>query len=347
MPMSPEEKDDLKAQLAASRKKTLNFGLCVSTKPEECAMLIHRTKAPEILAKKARKIGGSAKITHGLVDSKGKLVMLTCFEEPPAGSIKRLKAFFKLVTGDMMKVQLLDPNGGMLEGDVEEDGEAQGQDQTPANGGEENPNAALMAGLKEKIDGLKPKIKEAIAANPKAKDPVQMLMTAISKAGAQGNQSEADKRVGQLQDLIAKVGAASGAAAGLSLVKLGKARLEWPEIHTAASSELKRLKAEIQNQYSDMPQAAGAVTSALKTLDDSFALFNERLHDQLDEVLNAEEDARGKEISNAKRMIASFSKHVDSDPIIAAIDGNDILPDTRIAQPIRQKLAEISAALGG
>ncbi|WP_217351824.1 hypothetical protein [Ruegeria sp. HKCCD8929] len=379
MPMSAADKDSLKAQLAASRKKALNFGVCIATKPEECALVIDRIKAPEILMKKAKKLGGSAKVACGTVESKGKLVMLTCLEDPPPGAAKRLKAFLKLATGDMMKVQLMDTSGSVLEGDEDEDkAEAAPQDQAQdePQHDDQDESAELSGKLDAVLKKLAPRIATALGQNAKAQEPIQKLMAAIKTAGAANDSETAKKRLGQLTELLGKIAAAAQKAetapqaqdeaadedateqqhaadegeqeeAGpVSLVKLGKVRLEWPETRTKAFADLDRLKKHIESEYSDMPEAAGAVSAALSQLDKSLATFNENLHEQLDEVLNADESDRKAQVDAAHDMIKRFNKHVDSDPILAELDGNDILPDVSIAAPIRAKLSEIATALG-
>ena len=346
MGMSNEEKDDLKSKLAASRQKAMNFGICIAAKPEETAMLIHRSKAPEVLQKFAKKIGKSPKLACGTVECSGKLVILTCLEDPPKGAAKKLKLFLKSATGDSMKVQLLDSAGGVLENDEDEEKtDAQpepGQAQEDA-GAEDGLSAKLNALLQK----LAPKIKAALTQNPRAKEAILKLVAAIKAAGAAGDAAGAKKRLGQLNEVLTKLAAAASAPAqGLSLVKLGKARIEWPDIHGKASDDLKRLKTQIEADYADMPEAAGDVAGAISQLDKSFSTFNANLHDQLDAVLNADGTDRQTQIDAARAMINSFTKHVVSDPIISALDGNDIMPDISIAGPIRAKLQEISVALG-
>jgi hypothetical protein len=346
MGMSNEEKTDLKKNLAAARQKALNFGLCIAAKPEETAMLIHRTKAPEVLQKFAKKIGKSPKLACGTVECKGKLVMLTCLEEPPKGTAKKLKLFFKSATGDSMKVQLLDASGGVLEGDDDE--ETTAAQPAPVEPQEDTgADDELSAKLNAVLQKLAPKIKAALTQTPRAKEAILKLVAAIKAAGAAGDGATAKKRLSQLSEVLTRLAAAASAAPqGLSLVKLGKARIEWPDTHTKAFDDLKRLKTRIEADYADMPEAASEVAGAISLLDKSFSTFNDKLHDQLDAVLNADETDRQSQIDAARAMINAFTKHVDSDPIISALDDNDILPDISIAAPIRAKLQEISTALG-
>ena len=351
MPMSADENADLKAKLAAARQKPLNFGLSLSNKPEESAMLIHRTLKPEKLQKDAKKMAGSPKVACGTVECKGKLVMLTCFGDPPSTAAKRLKVFLKAATGESMKIQIMDVDGNVVES--EDDGEQKeglAPQSTPGTEQSQEPGSDgdLAARLDTALQKLAPKIKEALTQNPRAKDAVQKLILAIKSAGTEGDAAAAKKRLGQLNDVLNKViGSGSGdGVAKISLVKLGKARLEWPDTHSRAFGDLNRLKKQIEADYADMPEAAEVVAKAIKRLDDSFSTFNAKLHDQLDEVLNADEEGRKAQVATARQMIDRFSKHLAGDPIISALDGNDILPDVAIAAPIQAKLQEISVALG-
>ncbi len=351
MPMSQEEKDDLTAQLKASRKKQLNFGLCIASKAEDSALLIDRKKPPERLQKLAKGIAKSAKVACGLVESKGKLVMLTCNESPPSGAAKKLKVFLKAATGDALKVQLLDINGSVLEGDVDDE-EAESADISASQSADtEAPANPLADKVDEALEKLRPRLAAALKQTPRAKDTLQKLIHTIKAAAQDNDAGSVKKRMGQLQEALTKLAEAAGSGdavsqSKLSLVKLGKARIEWPDTRSNALGELERLKKKIEEDYADMPEASEQVSNAMKLLDKSFETFHDKLHDQLDAVLNAEEAARNQEVDAARKMIDLFSKHVEKDPIISALDGNDILPDISIAAPIRAKLAEISAALG-
>jgi len=209
MPMSEADKEDLKTKLAASRQKELNFGLSLATKPEQSAMLIHRTLKPEKLEKDAKKLGGSPKVTCGTVKSKGKLVMLTCFTDPPATAAKRLKAFLKFATGDSMKVQIMDAEGTVLESEDDgEQNEAAGAPSVAAKTSNAAPQDDKVAiKLNAALKKLTPKIKAALIKNPNAKDPIKKLLQAIKTAGTDGDAASGKKRLIQLSKVLAKVGA--------------------------------------------------------------------------------------------------------------------------------------------
>ncbi|MCF6234257.1 MAG: hypothetical protein L3J36_14330 [Rhodobacteraceae bacterium] len=209
MPMSAAELEDLKNKLAASRQKELNFGLSFASKPEQSAMLIHRTLKPEKLEKDAKKIAGSPKVACGTVKCKGKLVMLTCFNAPPSTAAKRLKAFLKFATGDSMKIQIMDSGGNVLESEDDgEQNEAPGAPSVAAKTPDPaTPDDKVAKKLNAILKKLTPKIKAAVIKNPRARDPIRKLLQAIKTAGTDGDAASGKKRLIQLGKVLARVGA--------------------------------------------------------------------------------------------------------------------------------------------
>lgn len=350
MALSKDAKDDLKAQLAKTRKSALNFGLSLASKPEDTVLIVHRSKKAEALKREAKKAAGSPKVACGLIESKGKLYTLTCADAPPSGTAKKLRAFFQKVMGISAKIQLVGP-GGYVEEDGEDEEAAPQQEASVKK--EEAPVEAeeapvkpspLLAKVEALLKKLEPRIKAASAQNEKAAPLIEKLDGLIRAAGASGDAADVKKRMAQLTELLTRATGSVGDA--VSLVKLGKARLEWPQVRDQAMVDLGRLKDQIQLEYKDMPEASGEVTTALGMLDKSLAAFQIKLHERLDEVLNAEGDARKGKVTEARKIINAFNKHMDSDPVLGALDGNEILPDINITTPLRQKLGEISAALG-
>lgn len=351
MPLSATEKDELKAGLSMSRKRPVNFGLSIAPKPEDTVILTHRSKKPDMLQRNAKKAAGSPKTACGTLESKGMKLTMTCSDKPPPGAAKKLRQFFKAAVGMSVKITLIGPGGY-----IEEDGEDQ-TEQPTETANEPDPQKAepvddgaskLVQTVEAALKKLQPQIDQAIAVNDKVQEMVSRLQDSVRKAGAAGNVADVKKRLAQLDELLSKVAAsvAQKAGSGLSLAKLGKARIEWPKTRDQAMADLERLKKHIKNEYSDMPEAKGEVTNALSMLDKSLAKFQANLHEQLDQVLNASDDTREETVKTARKMIDDFNAHVKSDPVLAELDGNDILPDIKITGPLQAKLNEISTALG-
>ena len=88
------------------------------------------------------------------------------------------------------------------------------------------------------------------------------------------------------------------------------------------------------------------MANALKRLDKLIADLNEELEQQLDAVLNATEAQRPPLASTVKQTMKKFVRLVEADEIMVDLDGNDILSDMEVTEPLRLKLQTIAAALG-
>lgn len=360
--MSRDSKDegdddggDLKALLQKARQGPINFGFCLGGKPEETVLNLHRKKSPDILEREAKKSGSSPKTAGGTVTVQGANAMLTCTGDPPAGSAKKLSTFLKKVVGLKLRVVILDAEGNELEsGDVEdgEDVEEEAASQEPAPPGDASAPVAedIAAKYDAELKRLVPAVQAAITANPAARDVLLKLVQLVRAAAQAGNAAEARTRLEQITMALSKLGAAAGGQGQdgkrLSLVKLGKARIEWADTRLAGIAGIQRLKVAIERDYADMPEAASAVKSAADRLDRTIGTLNAALQDQLDLVLNAEGPAREAEAERARQLMKAFGTFVDADPVMAALDGNEILPELAVTGPLRAKLAEIAAALG-
>lgn len=345
MAMTEKDIDELKAMLPVARKGAVNFGLAIPGKKGNEALILHRRMAPDLLERRAKQMGGAGVIVSGTLTLSGKEITLDVTDKPKGPVCKRLKLFLKDATGDTYKV-VLRTASGETESDEEADGETGPAPQEAGAAPGPEGDAALARTAEALLKKLAPQIKAAIAANAKAQEPLQKLMRAVRDAGAAGDGETLRMRAKQITDLLAKLGLGANDDGGVSLTALGKARLEWPGVRDQAFQDLGRLKAAITADYADMPEAAQQVGAALATLDKSLSVFQYDLHDKLDEVLNADGEARRAKVGEVRRIIDAFDKRLDSDPVLGALDDNDILP-VKIAGPLRGKLGEISAALGG
>ncbi len=358
--MESEAIEEVKALLAVARKRPVNFGLCLGSDPEDTVLVLHRMKSPEILARQAKKEGSTNKIALGVVDVQGKVAHLSCAEEPPAGTAKRLKKFLANVVKMKLAVRLVDASGNVLDEDVEEEdlladagdegaeaevAEAEAEPDTASEPGAADTD--LTARVQAALDRLKPRIAAAREANEKAGPVLDKLIADLRAAGEAGDGGALKQRLEQIVAVISKVlpPAGEAAAAPISIVELGKARHEWIATREKVFADLGRMKRQIEADYADMPEAADAVNGALSRLDRLIADLNMALHDELDEVLNAEPANRPAKAAKARATMADFAKLVKSDPIFKELDGNDILPDVAITGPLVSRLAQINKAL--
>ncbi|MEM9583117.1 MAG: hypothetical protein AAGA08_08380 [Pseudomonadota bacterium] len=120
MPLDSDQMDELKKLIAVSRKRALNFGICLGGKPETTILFLHRMRSADVLMREAKKAGDSTKTACGTVQTKGKILSLTCLDKPPAKLARTTKLFLAKL-GMKMTVKVLDRDGGVIDEDVDED----------------------------------------------------------------------------------------------------------------------------------------------------------------------------------------------------------------------------------
>lgn len=432
MPMNAEQIEEMKSLIGVARKRPLNFGLCIGKQPEGTVLEMHRVKNPETLGLLAKKSGETGKIAVGTLAVKGKIVTLSCAEDPPAGLAKRTKQFLKFF--DLkMNVRVADTEGTVLDEDVDDDGgpeeaDAAAVDMATADGATEDgaaeedaihpdqlkwessrgPFAAAVAKAAERGTGPVDKIaavwnfalgkadagefsaalgalrplsdllKAAAAqdggAVPPAAAPVDpdvarwaaakellgpMIAAALQSGGAAAerigaawNLALARAAAGEIQTalkaaqtLAAALRQMSGAATG-PLDRLEKLRGEWQAVRDAAARDVARLKTAIMDFYDGFPGIEQDLQAAQRRLDTIVATLGPELDQQLARVVAETDAARRKPLIDAARnTVRGHAVFVTSDPVFKEIDGNEILPSTVIADPIRRKLAEVSALI--
>ena len=142
-------------------------------------------------------------------------------------------------------------------------------------------------------------------------------------------------------------GAAPDAGAGaLSVMKLGRARVEWIGVRRAAVAGIVQLRDAIDAEFKDDAEQSKQLASALAQLGERIGRLDSTLEDQLDVVLNAAPADRPKPISVARSTLQSFMTYLATDDLLAAIDGNEVMPSLAAVAPMRAALGGIAAALG-
>lgn len=337
MPMDKEQKSELKALINVAKKRELNFGLCLGKTSDATLLLTHKTKGPEILGKQARKEGETTKVAFGVASCKSTTITFRCLEDPPSGLARKMREYFK--SADLNLKVVIDLADGTT---VEEDG---GEDETPESEAAAPPSQPIR-GYQEKIrkafDLLKPKLKQLLEAAPDNRAELQALIKQVQ----QGDESEAAAALKQLSSLAASA-PKDGAAGELSIVKLGKARIEWISVRREGLAGVEQLKKDIMSVYVDAPTAKKAVSESLAKLQGAVSKLDATLENHLDAVLNEADPNRRKGL--AKRVsetVRKFSDLCENDPILKEIDGNEFNKNTRIIAPIRNKLSDIQKALG-
>jgi len=139
---------------------------------------------------------------------------------------------------------------------------------------------------------------------------------------------------------------ARGPAPALSLVKLAKARLGWQQERVHAVEEIHRLSAALAQRFGAIDTQKSALQAALKRLESLVGSLNAELETRLDEVLNAADPAKRAALSQGvKAMVAGVAKLITGDPVMVALDGNEVLADMQVTGPLRRRMADLVGAL--
>ncbi len=226
----------------------------------------------------------------------------------------------------------------------------EGASGTPTTG---DAQGNLSADFNQRLRTLLPRIK-SLSGTP-AGDQARTRTAEAGELAKKQNFEQAHRALDEVETLLtAQVtategmgGAADEAGRGFSIVKLGKARLEWRDVRRDALAELDLVKEAIVEAYEGEPKKQGEVREAIRRLDTLFVTLDESLYAELDEVLNAPTPTeRQTKIAVAKATVKRFLDFTLTNPIMTTVDDNRFVKDTRVAGPIRAKLNEIAAALG-
>ncbi len=198
MPSGGVDIEELKASLATAKKRTMNFAICLGKTAETTVFMIHKTRAPDALARLAKAAGETQKIASGYIDVEGSKIQLRCIDGVPSGIAKRTRAF---LAGHKMafKVYALDPEGKMVEGG--EDDEAQ----PPGTGTETSETTAAPQGNVEwsKIATiLGPRIEAYVVSGGEKAAAVTAAWQGANAAAAKGNLDDAKAVVARILPLL-------------------------------------------------------------------------------------------------------------------------------------------------
>lgn len=240
-------------------------------------------------------------------------------------------------------------------GDEEEveQAEVEGTETQPTS---ETPSpSSLDAGqLLAAMNKLTPQITAAAAAHPDRKKELVTAVAAFQQQHKSGQLEQAQDTLTKLAELLKSLGSPSGGSGAsptggsgkVSLVKLGKARLEWITVRDAALADLRALQATIAAEFKSDAEQLQALKAALTKLNEGVRELEAKLPDELDLVLNAEEANRPPLIAAARKTIDRLTNYLNTDPIMAELDDNEVIPGMKVVAPVRAKINEISAALG-
>ncbi|MFK7838189.1 MAG: hypothetical protein AB8B60_18410 [Sulfitobacter sp.] len=179
--------DDIKAMLSLARKRELHFAICLGKKPEGSLLLIDKIKAPEALARKAKKLGETNKVAFGVIAAEGKQVNLTCHDKPPSGLALKTKKFLASINIPA-QISLFDINGAEIEDAEETEAPAQPSAEAAKEPPQEtSPDAKRWELLSAKLDGL------ISAYSGDKADQIKAAWAAAQQAAREGKHAQALK----------------------------------------------------------------------------------------------------------------------------------------------------------
>lgn len=114
-----------------ARKKPLHFAFNPGKSAADHVLGLDKRKAPAIIGKAIKASGQGVKVSFGLFEVDGKILMLTTENSLPTMA-KKVKAFLKL-NKVKLNVVVRDPNGTVLDQDIEELPDDEAQSSAPAD----------------------------------------------------------------------------------------------------------------------------------------------------------------------------------------------------------------------
>lgn len=349
--MAGDVDKELAASLQLARKKPQNF-VMVALGTSCVKLLLSKKPIREGEIQKARKETKGNRVFRGVCEGGDGGLIFKVSEELPSVKEAMLKTYIAENAGLPLKVRYelvtelapIDEEGAETEG--EESPGVPPEVKVPSEGsGTTEVDDALLTQLADALAKLAPAFKAAMESHPQQKQQLLDSLSAVKAAIDQKRAPDGKAALTACVQLLKQVQGEPGST-GVSLVKLGRARLEWIDVRQAAIRDFQSLRAKLAEEFKDDQTQTSQLSVALQTLDGLVGRFDTKLQDELDAVLNASVEERPALIRAVRSSIDAFARFLDSNPVMAEIDGNEVLPGMQVKKPLEAKLAEISAALG-
>jgi len=201
--MDDAQLKELKGNLGLAKKVPLNFAFAPGSGRNESACEMHRKLPPNKLRLSVKKQSGSAKVLCGVASVEGKMLSLTCEEEPPRPLIKALRKFLVEVKLKH-KIQILDLAGSVLVAD--EDDEA--ADQSDQGAADPSPVATQDTALRDEFAVLSGQAQTSVDQNPDRSDAMLGALKTIEKLSDAGEADKARAGMARLAAALQKQDAA-------------------------------------------------------------------------------------------------------------------------------------------
>jgi len=166
----------------------------------------------------------------------------------------------------------------------------------------------------------------ALVADPAWKAALAQLAAA---ADAQMKANDFAAAEDAIANLLAAMDAPPLGQAAPAAIKVtyAKSRLAWLATRQKIESEIERLRGELNTAFAGDDAFSGIDAAYTQFVSPVLAALDERLADKLDEATNAVDAAsRAKLVDEAKAIMQQYGDYVASAPVIAALDGNPIVP---------------------
>lgn len=325
--------DEIKALIGVSRKRALNFGLCLGKKPDTTVIMMHRMKSPDVLARQAKQAGETNKITYGTLETKGKKLNLTLQGDMPPGLAQHGRKFFGSI-GIKLSIVVLDASGKTLESDLDDDDTDDSNDASDGTDGDD-PNAQKWATAKEQFE---PKVNAALSSDTGDVSKLRAAWQYAIGAADEGDYLTALKVLKRIAPTLtaAKPEAKQDSADDDPSKKLfAQSRVLWVNTRKKMGAEMAKLEAEIIKQESEdednEPEDVAHINETVGTIHSYLERFDGRLENALLEVIDAPDDTiRSQKIVVCRGILDDFSKHLE-DPFFQVIDSDNGYANVAIA----------------
>lgn len=200
----------LKKLLMMGRKQVMNFAFAPGTSDPRHFLVIDRRRAPEILARTAKKAIGANKIAYGTYEVDDRAIRLTC-ERLVEDLAKKFRKHLKDSKAPM-SVIVLDAHGTEIDSAiVPRAGDDEAAEDVVDDPEEDAPEAppALSDALLARLDALEPQIAETQGA---VGDKLKAGLAKAEAAAAAGDADAVEKTVATLEAALSKIAAASQTA---------------------------------------------------------------------------------------------------------------------------------------
>jgi hypothetical protein len=284
----------------------------------------------------------------------------------PSGLAKKMQEWLKKLTKLNAKVRIRKRTGEVEES---EDGEDLSDEMLKVDPAEAAAKAQAGKDWMKRLAGLAPDIKKATAGSMpiEFKADIKELVDSITKAGNSQAFEDADDDLHALEALLEEgdapaPGAASAsvsapapapasadapASGGLSVKQLAAARLEWGQQREHAVAEIKRLAQTLVREFQHETEQQAGVRKAVQQFQNLIGMLKTDLEQQLDAALGENDPAqRARLAATAKQTLGRVRDLLDQDPVMRALDGNELIADMKVVEPMKKSLRAVEAALG-